>query len=71
MSAFVAKPVNNEDLLKRVRMQLRNLEWGKTADHAFSKIEKSALAADPKNHRNLLDGLNLAAMALPALFAVR
>ena len=43
VSEFVAKPVNNQDLLNRVRMQLRNLEWGKTADHAFSKIEKSAL----------------------------
>lgn len=48
VSEFVAKPVNNQDLLNRVRMQLRNLEWGKTADHAFSKIEKSAFRADPK-----------------------
>ena len=48
VSEFVAKPVNNQDLLNRVRMQLRNLEWGKTADHAFSKIEKSAFRADAK-----------------------
>lgn len=46
VSEFVAKPINNQDLLNRVRMQLRNLEWGRTADHAFSKIEKSALAPD-------------------------
>ncbi len=39
VSEFVAKPVNNQDLLNRVRMQLRNLEWDKTADQAFSKIE--------------------------------
>jgi DNA-binding response OmpR family regulator len=44
VSEFVAKPVNNQDLLNRVRMQLRNLEWGKTAAHAFAKIEKSTLA---------------------------
>lgn len=48
VSEFVAKPVNNHDLLNRVRMQLRNLEWDKTADQAFWKIEKSALAADPQ-----------------------
>src|SRR5229473_7330076 len=32
VSEFVAKPVNNRDLLARVRTQLRNLEWGKAAD---------------------------------------
>jgi DNA-binding response OmpR family regulator len=41
VSEFVAKPVNNRDLLSRVRMQLSNLEWDKTADQAFLKIEKS------------------------------
>ncbi|HSE88602.1 MAG TPA: response regulator [Candidatus Binatia bacterium] len=41
VSEFVAKPVNNQDLLNRVRMQLRNLEWDKTADQTFSKIDKS------------------------------
>ena len=45
VSEFVAKPVNNQDLLNRVRMQLRNLEWNKTTDQAFSKIEKSRLGA--------------------------
>ena len=41
VSEFVAKPVNNRDLLNRVRMQLRNLEWDKTADQAFLKVEKA------------------------------
>ena len=45
VSEFVAKPVNNRDLLNRVRMQLRNLEWDKTADQAFSQIKKSTVAA--------------------------
>ena len=40
VSEFVAKPVNNVDLLSRVRTQLSNLEWDKTADRAFLKIEK-------------------------------
>src|SRR2546422_7422741 len=48
VSEFVAKPVNNQDLLNRVRMQLRNLEWDKTADQAFSKIDKSCLGAVSK-----------------------
>lgn len=45
VSEFVAKPVNNQDLLNRIRMQLRTLEWDKTADQAFSKIKKSRLAS--------------------------
>ena len=40
VSEFVAKPVNNVDLLSRVRTQLSNLEWDKTADRVFLKIEK-------------------------------
>jgi DNA-binding response OmpR family regulator len=40
VSEFVAKPVNNQDLLNRIRMQLRSLEWDKTADQAFLKIKK-------------------------------
>jgi DNA-binding response OmpR family regulator len=40
VSEFVAKPVNNRDLLSRVRTQLSNLEWDKSADRAFLKIEK-------------------------------
>ncbi|HEY6368862.1 MAG TPA: response regulator [Candidatus Binatia bacterium] len=40
VSEFVAKPVNNGDLLSRVRTQLSNLEWDKTADRAFLKIER-------------------------------
>ena len=64
VSEFIVKPVHNRDLLNRVRMQLRNLEWDKTADEASSKIEKSALKADSKNHRNLLNDLNLPAHPL-------
>ena len=41
VSEFVAKPVNNKDLLNRVRTQLRSLEWDKAADQVFSKIETS------------------------------
>jgi DNA-binding response OmpR family regulator len=41
VSEFVAKPVNNRDLLNRVRTQLRNLEWYKAADQVFSQIDKS------------------------------
>jgi DNA-binding response OmpR family regulator len=48
VSEFVAKPVNNRDLLNRVRMQLRNLEWDKTADQAFWKVEKSTRSDCPK-----------------------
>lgn len=48
VSEFVAKPVNNQDLLNRIRLQLRNLIWDKTADQAFSKITKSQLGAVDK-----------------------
>ena len=48
VSEFVAKPVNNRDLLNRVRMQLRTLEWDKTADQVVSKIEKSPCTAPKK-----------------------
>ena len=48
VSEFVAKPVNNRDLLNRVQMQLQNLEWDKNADQAFWKIEESTRAAAPK-----------------------
>jgi len=48
VSEFVAKPVNNRDLLNRVRMQLRTLEWDKTADQVFSKIEKSPCTTPKK-----------------------
>ncbi len=41
VSEFVAKPVNNRDLLNRIRTQLRNLEWDKSANQVVSKIEKS------------------------------
>jgi DNA-binding response OmpR family regulator len=48
VSEFVTKPVNNSDLLNRVRTQLRNLEWDKTADQVVSQIEKSAVAGGKK-----------------------
>jgi len=32
VSEFVAKPTNNQDLLKRVQLQLRTVEWDKTTD---------------------------------------
>ena len=56
VSEFVTKPVNNNDLLNRVRTQLRNLEWDKTADQVVSQIEKSAVAGEqeaaiPSAHR--------------------
>jgi PleD family two-component response regulator len=41
VSEFVAKPVNNRDLLNRIRTQLRSLQWDKTASQVVSKIEKS------------------------------
>jgi DNA-binding response OmpR family regulator len=42
VSEFVAKPINNRDLLDRVHTQLRNLEWDKAAAELFSKIEQSS-----------------------------
>lgn len=42
VSEFVAKPVNNHDLLARVRTQLGTHQWEKTADEVISKIEKSS-----------------------------
>jgi DNA-binding response OmpR family regulator len=48
VSEFVTKPVNNSDLLTRVRTQLRNLEWDKAADEVVSQIEKSALGTSNK-----------------------
>jgi DNA-binding response OmpR family regulator len=50
VSEFVTKPVNHQDLLSRVRLQLRNLEWDKTADRAFSKIEGSVLESKPRRN---------------------
>jgi DNA-binding response OmpR family regulator len=41
VSEFVAKPLNNRDLLNRVRTQLHSVEWSKAAEQVFSKIDKS------------------------------
>jgi DNA-binding response OmpR family regulator len=51
VSEFVTKPVNNGDLLSRVRTQLNNLEWDKTADRAFLKIEKSTRGLGSKKQQ--------------------
>ena len=40
VSEFIAKPVNNADLLNRVRTQLSNAQWDKAADQAVAKIDK-------------------------------
>jgi DNA-binding response OmpR family regulator len=48
VSEFVAKPVNNRDLLSRVQMQLSNLERAKTADQVFLQIEKSMVPGPKK-----------------------
>jgi DNA-binding response OmpR family regulator len=45
VSEFVTKPVNNHDLLTRVRTQLSNVEWHKAADQVVSRIEKTAATA--------------------------
>jgi two-component system response regulator VicR len=42
VSEFIAKPVNNRDLLGRVRTQLSNLEWDKAADEVVSQIERTS-----------------------------
>ncbi|HUK42258.1 MAG TPA: response regulator [Candidatus Acidoferrales bacterium] len=49
VSEFVAKPVNNRDLLNRVRTQLRSLELGKANDQAFAEIEKTATTPGHKS----------------------
>ena len=48
VSEFVAKPVNNRDLLNRVRTQLRSVEWEKANEQVFSKIAGSAAQTDTK-----------------------
>lgn len=49
VSEFVAKPVNNRDLLNRVRTQLRSVAWEKANEQAFSKID-APLAAGATKH---------------------
>jgi two-component system, OmpR family, response regulator VicR len=41
VSEFVAKPVNNRDLLARVRTQIREHQWGKKVDEAVSSLEQA------------------------------
>jgi DNA-binding response OmpR family regulator len=47
VSEFVAKPVNNRDLLNRIRTQLRNVQWNNTASQVVSKIEKWSPTGKP------------------------
>jgi DNA-binding response OmpR family regulator len=49
VSEFVTKPVNNHDLLTRVRTQLSNLEWDKADEQVVSQIEKTAVTAGSKH----------------------
>lgn len=42
VSEFVAKPVNNRDLLNRVNTQLRSVEWDKAAEQVFAQIAQPA-----------------------------
>jgi DNA-binding response OmpR family regulator len=49
VSEFVAKPINNADLLNRVRTQLDNVEWDKAAEKVFSKIEHAAAVDKDRN----------------------
>lgn len=41
VSEFVAKPVNNRDLLNRIQTQLRTHQWQKETDQAFSNVTKA------------------------------
>lgn len=49
VSEFVAKPVNNRDLLNRVHTQLRNLQWDAAAEQVFSRITQTTPSAGEKN----------------------
>lgn len=49
VSEFVAKPVNNRDLLNRLRTQLRSVAWEKANEQVFSKIATSAGASATKH----------------------
>ena len=53
VSEFVAKPVNNKDLLARVRTQLRTHEWQKDSDRAFSELGRSPLSDMKKEDRSV------------------
>ncbi len=48
VSEFVTKPVNNHDLLARVRTQLNNLEWDRAAEQVVAQIEKTTATAGIK-----------------------
>jgi DNA-binding response OmpR family regulator len=41
VSEFVAKPVNNRDLLTRIRTQLSTLEQGRAAEQIFAQIDST------------------------------
>lgn len=48
VSEFVAKPINNSDLLNRIRTQLRNVEWDEAAEEVFARIDDSNRATPKK-----------------------
>jgi DNA-binding response OmpR family regulator len=52
VSEFVAKPVNNRDLLSRVRMQLSSLESAKSADQIFFENREIHGARFKKKHNH-------------------
>ena len=49
VSEFVAKPVNNRDLVNRIQVHLSNLEWDRAADRVVSQIDKSTRHSIPRN----------------------
>ncbi|MBI1996503.1 MAG: hypothetical protein HYS66_08550 [Deltaproteobacteria bacterium] len=48
VSEFLAKPVNIEDFLTRVRTQVSNCEWEKSIDSAISTIATESNSAAGK-----------------------
>ena len=48
VSEFVAKPVNNRDLINRVRTQLSGLELERANERVFSQIDRSAASRAAK-----------------------
>jgi DNA-binding response OmpR family regulator len=44
---FLTKPVNNQDLINRLRSRLRHLQWDQTADQLFSTTKKSSGTPGP------------------------
>jgi DNA-binding response OmpR family regulator len=47
VNEFLTKPVNNRDLLNRVRSHLRHLQWDQTADQILSILGKPSGSPAP------------------------